>query len=243
MKYRDAYPQSLSSGDGLIYSISSIDKMPWFESDDEFKQNLERLYCTRSGFKDVIETFLLVPESKRAALISALFSDKWIRLWSNFKLAYNPLHAYTMNEKTKSTKTISESESYVHGKEVNVTENNSGTVSNAGSKSDNGTDSVFGFNSSDSVPASTESATSSTNDTETRDLQNTTHTEYSGTDTQSNNSTDTDEISIEKNGNIGYTTPQELIRQEFEIWGTPFFNIVFEDIDQFITLKVFSLVD
>ena len=220
MKYREAYPNSLSSGHGLISELSSYPDTPW---SDVIAADVERLYSVRSGFKDIIETFLLVPEQNRAALLAALYSEKWTKLWDLFKLSYNPLDAYRMRETEIGTKTVQSTRKSEYGKGV-VEVSNGSSTENYGSG-------VYGFNSENSVPSDTGTTGGSTNSR--NEITN------SGEDNHTGNSTDTDNRTIEKSGNIGYSTPQELIRQEFEIWGTAFFNIIFEDIDQFITLQVY----
>lgn len=238
MKYREAYPQTLSEGLGLISELSKHPDTPWNES---LSATAERLYGVRSGFKDVLETFLLVPQENRVALLAALYGEKWRKLWDVFKLSYNPLDAYRMTEKTDSTKTVESHNETKYGKVVDSVFNEAGTVTDNGSSSDNSNSSIYGFNSAAGAPSNAENATRSNQNTEGRDIDTTSEVTNSGTDTHTGNTTDTDNTSVEKSGNIGYTTPQELIRQEFELWGTPFFNMVFDDIDQFITIQVFKI--
>lgn len=239
MKYSELYPESTSNGEGLIATLSRIEAIPWSEYDEDLKLNLERLYGVRSGFKEVIDAFILVPEVSRAALLSALYADKWRRLWDNFKLSYNPLDAYKVSEKINSIKKRETTLKIAYGRETDSTSNDVGKVINTGTTSDDVNSKTFGFNSEAAVPVDVDSSAGSYQDTENRDIDLTTHTANSGEDNHTDNSTDTDESTVDKSGNIGYTSPQELIRQEFEIWGTPFFNLVFADIDQFITIQVY----
>lgn len=43
-----------------------------------------------------------------------------------------------------------------------------------------------------------------------------------------------------RSGNIGVTTNQQMLQQEFELWKWNFFTQVFEDVDKFLVLSVYS---
>lgn len=76
---------------------------------------------------------------------------------------------------------------------------------------------------------------------ETRDSVGSRNVTNAGQDEKNHNTTEDEDYSYTKKGNIGYTTPQELIRQDMALWATPFFDIVFSDIDEFIMLQTFTV--
>lgn len=56
----------------------------------------------------------------------------------------------------------------------------------------------------------------------------------------SDSSTGSEDILRNRSGNIGQNTYQELLQQEFELWKWNFFFRVFEDVDKFLVLSVYS---
>ena len=301
--YREAYPNSLTDGIGLISELATLGNIPWSVLSEETKQDIERAYNIRSGFKTILETLLLAPELQRAKLISAMYAEKWNKLWDIYHMDYDPLHAYVVNEtgnrSTDSTAQetdkfgkvvmtldthegtvsttddvdVSNNETVTtdYGKTKNEQTTDSGTTETYGRAEDNSTDKVYGFNSVDPSNAASSntlndnletvdrdlSGTRQTTDggqdksikvdtesrdrtlTETRDLDDSRTETNSGQDETSRSENRGEDWTINKTGNIGYTTPQKLIREEFDIWRTPFFAIVFEDIDAFCTISVY----
>lgn len=301
--YRETYPNSLPDGIGLISALGTLENIPWSVLSDEIKQDIERAYNIRSGFKTMLDTLLLAPELQRAKLISAMYSEKWTKLWRIHHMEYDPLHAYVVNEtgnrSTDSTAQetdkfgkvvmtldthegtvsttddvdVSNNETVTtdYGKTQNEQTTDSGTTETYGRAEDNSTDKVYGFNSVDPSNAASSntlndnletvdrdlSGTRQTTDggqdksikvdtesrdrtlTETRDLDDSRTETNSGQDETSRSENRGEDWTINKTGNIGYTTPQKLIREEFDIWKTPFFAIVFEDIDAFCTISVY----
>lgn len=78
-------------------------------------------------------------------------------------------------------------------------------------------------------------------ETETQNLAGTVDT----TDTRTDNLTRTSEEqsettrSLEKNGNIGFNTPQEMLVADLELWQWNFFKSVFDDIDSVLTMSIY----
>ena len=146
-----------------------------------------------------------------------------------------------------------------YGKTETVNGTDTGTVDNTNTTTADSGASVYGFNSTSAVPS--EKVLDNTNETakETRNLSSSNTQVDSGTDTVTSihedtgkdtitNSgednktfagTETEDVTERREGNIGYTTPQELMRQEFELWARPYFDIVFADIDNLITVMVY----
>lgn len=241
MKYSELYPQSMSAGIGLISALGAIESIPWNTLSPEALQDVERAYYVRSNFKTVIDSFILADDSARARLISALFAQKWSKLWKDFSLEYDPLHAYIVEETGERDKVVEAKQTDAYGREVVVNGTDTGTVENSGSESLNGSSGIYGFNSVSAVPSDTQTDLTTTLDTETRNLANSNTTVNSGQDIRDNNDKENETYSVTKKGNIGYSTPQKLLREDLELWIEPFFGIVFSDIDSFITIQVYDL--
>lgn len=127
---------------------------------------------------------------------------------------------------------------------------------------------TYGFNSQEKVPTAVQIETgedthSGTDTTTTTDhsTSDTTGTSKSDTTTHVNGTIDitskdvradktvegtldtnegTEDIQCTRSGNVGQNSYQELLRQEFELWRWNFFTQVFEDVDKFLVLSVYS---
>lgn len=208
-------------------------------------------FMMRSGLKTP-STFVTLniqpsgsPNTQRIAqILWDINGQNWKRLWDAYMLEYSPIENYsiaetidrdqtddrTINKKgtaneTTTDKTVSELE---HGESINGTRNTSNTT--------------HGFNSIDSVPTTGQ-------DVEWTEV-------HSGTDTTTTNSNGTlegessedttdnavlnEKIVRNRAGNIGQTSYQDLLAQEFELWKWNFFEVVFEDCDRFLCLSVYD---
>lgn len=236
-RYLDLYPNSLSLGEGLFSALSETD-VPWATLDEDSKSALEIAYGLRSGNKVLMSLFAQVSENNRVKFLKEFYLEKWTKLWNDYKLEYEPLDGYIVNETGSNTKNINKEETTEFGKIVNETGTDTGTVGVNGSTTSNGTDSIYGFNSVEAVPADSNTDNDISNSTETRDLEATRSTTNSGEDNVNGTESETGSYTIKKTGNIGYTTPQEMLRQDFELWKEPYFNQVFADIDSYIMLSI-----
>ena len=81
--------------------------------------------------------------------------------------------------------------------------------------------------------------TRNTSDTENRNLTNSKNITNAGQDEKTMSGDETENYTYTKKGNIGYSTPQKLLREDIELWSKSFFEIVFSDIDSFITIQVY----
>lgn len=241
--YRETYPNSLSDGSGLITAISNTVLCPWNSNqpDDPFYLSLERAYNVRSGFKTLIPSFEILPENVRASMILDFYLQKWEKLFSDYTREYNPLDGYTLTETGHRERDIDTSHTTDYGRTNGRTETDTGTVGNVGSDNMNTSNSVYGFNSTTGVPSNTGNETTTSSGTETRDLIRTTNDEAGGQDTRTGTDKEVEEYSYTKTGNIGYTSPPDLMRRDLELWSefSSFFEIVFSDIDRMITISVY----
>lgn len=197
-------------------------------------------------------------------------SYKYETLLATESFDYNPIENYNMTEsESGSFDKGQEVDTTLHGHQLQRTHANSDTLtlntlegresaahitgsssSTEGARSDSTTKSVYGFNSTDPVPADVESfskgaqqnsATSGSDSTGGETIQRTgTETNaHSGTITDANSGTDTMTSGTRKDthassksraGNIGVMSTQDLIRQQREIAEFSFLKILTEDL-------------
>ena len=150
-----------------------------------------------------------------SSIIENRFGAKWNRIYSALNSVYNPLENYNMSE----TRTPNLTET----RTPNLTQ--SETASNTSSTDvENG---VYGFNSTNSNP-STDSTGSQT------DSLNRTNTE-TGTETKTNTGTE----SLSRSGNIGVTSSQQLLESELELRKYDFYQMIYNDVDSILCLKIY----
>lgn len=238
--YLELYPES-QQGNGLIRAISEHGA-PWMPMTEQDITTLEQLFSVRSGFKTITPAFVVADDDSRARMLLMLYKEKWKRLWNDFKLEYNPLDAYRVDETITRDKDTTNENSTNYGKISETNSTDAGNVTTTESDTRAVLSGIYGFNTVGvSVPSDVSDDSGSSNSKETRDLEASSTTSNSGTDTTNTTFTEDETTTTNRSGNIGYTTPQELLRQDIELWGIPFFNLVFDDIDSFITLQVYSI--
>lgn len=146
----------------------------------------------------------------------------------------------------------------------NDTVTNTGTTTDT-NKNENGTtetkNQIYGFNSTDAADDSTSTTTVNQTITDTREdnlTATTTHglktddtrnmsntTTYGRTDTENIDITEKTDYNnnenrtLKRHGNIGVTTSQQMIESELELRKKFFYEIVFRDIDHYLTLSVY----
>lgn len=240
MKYHELYPDSLTLGIGIVTAISVIEDIPWNTLSAAEIMDLERAYALRSANKILVSTFAVAPPEVRERMICTFFKHKWKKLWDIHHLEYNSLDAYTVTEKGSKSVDVSNSGNVIFGKEVSDTVSDTGTVETVKSDTNTSSDSVYGFNSALPVPSTTGTDSISGKDTETRNLSGSHTIKNSGKDESSGTSKESITYEYDKKGNIGYSTPQKMLKEELSLWATPFFETVFDDIDSIITLSVYE---
>lgn len=161
-------------------------------------------------------------------ILHTKFHDKWKLLSDTLNMDYDVLKPYQMQNEENSTDNLT-------SKGVDT---GSGTTKNTGTNSadttSDGKDNIYGFNSSDAVPADTNSNTvntsgnSSDNGEYTRENTN----DYSRDSTNHKNST--------RSGNIGNKTAPELIEEQRELLQFQIFDIIFQDLDTVLTRSMYN---
>lgn len=239
-KYIELYRNSPSNGEGLILSLSIIPNIPWYGLSNDEARNLERNYYLRSGNKRVSSVFETISEEYRPQLISQMFAEKWTRLWEDYKTRYETLSPYNITETGNDSKIVDTDTITKHGKVVDETATDTGTVETESNSNGSDNQNIFGFNSTTAVGANSSTDTDKSDSKETRDLSATRKQTNSGEDVIDGSEIETGEHTITKKGNLGTHTPQKLIMENFELWKTPYFEKVFSDIDAYIMLQVYD---
>lgn len=203
-----------------------------------------------------------------ANLIYTLYNNKWERLWTITQSEYNPIENYNMVEEGTDTdeivhgETVTRTDNLTHAKTgteqqaPNVTETETPNITET--KTPNLTrtleENIYGFNSTQETPANSGTETNTGTDTTTRTGTNTntrtgtdtktynTNDADTGTQTHAHTGTDTNTKTheLERHGNIGVTTTQQMIQSEIELWQWDFFNnVLFPDIDRVMAIKIY----
>lgn len=192
-----------------------------------------------------------VGRDKVAKIIYSMFKHKWVMLWNAMFAEYSPISNYDMTE-TETTERNNEggtSDTINITKTADETITDSGSNTNTGTITDSGTqhniDGVWGFNSS----ASSDSQETEISDSNIRtnniseSTQNSRTVDNDESETHTNTGTHNDEMTetrtLQRSGNIGVTTSQQMIQSEIELRKTRYFDIVFEDIDSFMCLPIY----
>lgn len=239
MRYNEYYPSSLTEGLGLISGLSTIIDIPWHGDVDI--ANIEMAFALSYGDHTIRPTFLKLTGENQIKTVAKMFSQKWNKLWNIYRVEYNMLDAYIVNESGNDSKDKKSTKTRRHGHTVTDETTNRGTVDIDIGNTETTLDSVYAFNSPElaPTPSSESRGTSHTDNLETRNLSSNTVSTHGGEDSDSIVDEESGKYTITKTGNIGYSTPQEMLKQELELWGEPFFKQVFMDISRFIFIQVY----
>lgn len=254
MKIKEAFSQW-----GLFTAFENLTNRPPPWSGDITPLLFDIRYRTRSGDKTAskfLEYFTPLDATKinlLASYLADVYYSNWERLYNTLKLEYNPISNYDMTEtetvsdtgeNTKQqTTTDTATESRSDTSESEATNNTTNTNTLNGTQTGKKT----GFNSGsfvdDTQQLNNQTESGATNNTSTAETSssktgslNSTNT-INGTDTTSKNI----ERELNRSGNIGVTTSQQMIESERELYLWKFFDVVFADIDKILTLKVYEM--
>lgn len=237
--YREIYPNSLIGGEGIISQISMLESSPWFGVSDQDSMHLEIAFNIYCGNRQLIPSIEILTEEQRVKMLLSYFKDKWQKLWNVYKVEYNMLDAYIVKEQGSNEKTNNRTVTEEYGHNISEHGTNTGTVDSTVTTDSNGTDNIYGFNSVSPSPSDSSVTRDVVDDSETRDLSNTHITTHGGSDERTDRDSETGTYIVSKTGNIGYTTPQDMLKAELELWGEPFFKQVYSDVAKFIMYQVY----
>lgn len=196
-----------------------------------------------------------------------LYGNSWNKLYNVMSLSYNPISNYDMTESETSNGTVDTThtgtDTTLRTGTDTLSQTGTDTVAKTGTDNhstssvvDNDattTNSVYGFNSSSAVPSdahsgTTDSTTTGTDnetvnltDTQTKNLQDARTLNLSDANTKnlSDNSSSESERTLTRSGNIGVTTSQQMVESEINLWQWKFFEQVFRDLDNVLTLAIY----
>ena len=198
----------------------------------------------------------LLTETEKTLLatsILAVCGVNWGKQWETLSFVYNPIENYSMTEEMTNDETIdaygktrTRTDNLSHtktGTETRTPDLTDVTTPNLSTTSDN---SVYGFNSSTSVPTGKQAQNSTGTNTVTQTGTDTNTYNTTVADTGTINETDggqdthTRNYHLTRSGNIGVTTSQQMIQSERDLWVWNFFHeVVFPDIDRVLTLQIY----
>lgn len=232
----ELYPDTFS-GSGLLSAISDIESCPWHSSVD--KTDVEIQYAVVSSQKQIVSNFEKVSVELRPKVVLAYFIDKWKRLYDTYKLEYNALSPYSVKEVGEHSQMNTREETTNFG--GTISESGSGNTTSGSTENYESTvnSAIYGFNSTDASPSDNSVTTDEKHNTLNQDTTNSRSVENGGSDSFTRNDDETRNYTVNKTGNLGFITPQDMIDKEFNVWATPFFKKVFEDVNSIITLKIY----
>lgn len=246
IKLNDFYNNWLT-GDGVFTDLDSFD-VPWKSEEEtytDFRNSLNYTYHgNHSGDKNispVVYNFLKnETENAREKLANMLFTiygENWRKLWEALQIEYNPLNNYDMVENetpaevthtiapAETTETVTPAETTVESKPAKTITENEVSAFNSTSYEDSNKTTITGDTNDKGVDAFTVD-TAGTNKLEV---------DTAGSDVF----TVQNERTLTRSGNIGVTTSQQMLESEIKLRKWTFFNSVFNDIDNILTLSIY----
>lgn len=230
----------LTDGDGIIKTLfDKYGEELTFITADNVVTMSQDYYLYHSGEKKVSPVYQKLVDGgeedvieKIADIIYNKYHDKWMRLYSVLvESEYAPLENYNMLEVETPNLTDTETPNITHS-DTQTQQTNITTTGNS-----NNDTSVYGFNSANATPQSESGATSSA--TTSGDAEDNVITK-TGTETGTRTTAHTGTKRLERSGNIGVTTSQQMLESEVTLRQRyNFYNIVYQDIDKVFTLSVY----
>ena len=243
-KLNDVYP-NWATGDGVFTDLNALD-VPWkTDADTNLYKKLNMSYHgAYSGDKNVspiVYKFLKSEDenarTKLANIIFTMYADKWGKLWDLTQIEYNPLENYNMVETetpaeithtvtpAETTETITPAETTTETKPAKVVNENTVSAFNSDSYVDNEKTTTTG-DASDKGTESIDVDTAGSNKIEV---------DAAGSDVL----TVQNDRELTRAGNIGVMSSQALYQSELELRKWLYYESVFKDIDNILTLSIY----
>lgn len=240
-KLNDIYPELLY---GVIYNFTDS-MLPPLLNVVKFDMSVE--YMSRSGTKAIStlvenllqeyplrhvineytgDSFYMISSQAQTNILKTLearFKTKWQKLYETITAEYDALNPYDMTINEETTDTLTSSGTNLSNKVDTGTKSSNETVS--GERDD----SLYGFNSPQSVP--TDESQTSSESTVNDEVSNNSTIETSNEYTRSNPTT----RELTRKGNIGNITKQELLEKERDVWQWQIWDVIFKDLDSVLT--------
>ena len=263
-KLNDVYDEWLTGG-GVFSDLNNLD-VPWKdETKPTLAATLDMTYHgAHSGDKNISPLVYKImnaegvttPKAKLADILFNMFGDKWVRDWEIMQSEYNPIENYNMVE----TETPAEITHTITPAETTETITPAGTT-NTTKPAETTTTSkpakitteneISAFNSSSYSDDTKVTVTGDNNDKGSTQLTvNIAGSDTFRVDTAGTNSVDVDtagsdvltvqnDRELTRSGNIGTTTTQMMIESELKLREWLYFEHVFKDIDNILTLSIY----
>lgn len=176
-------------------------------------------------------------------VVLSMYKINWTKLWQAVNQDYDATSNYNITEITSDTEgttqsgTISYKKNQINESKNTNNDSNNSTINNVASN-DN---SLYGFNSEDSVKSSSDDGTSTKTETgsNTSSSDGTNKFTADDSDVSNNTKTVTNEHTMTKKGNIGVMTYQSMLKSEIEVRKWNFFEQVFSDVDSILALSIY----
>lgn len=168
------------------------------------------------------------------AMIHQRFAVKWKKIYDALMTNYKPLENYDMEE--KETPDITNTRSI----NTDLTEERKVNTDLTTSTENDITDSdIYGFNSGNPNPSG--KITRNGDVVVTGDADDNVETTHTTGDADDNVITDKESgtRTLERHGNIGVTTSQQMLQSEFEVRKYDFYKMIYSDIDSILCLKTY----
>ena len=239
MRLIDAFP-SWMTGRGIFAQLG--DWTPWAEDESISPTALDIAYLGgESGYKEtspLLDKLMGFPNQiplsdvqvqRVVDAIKAMYALDWLKMWEAIHAEYNPLENYSMVEDGNDTD--SGSETLTMGKGT-TTENaaNIDTASNVKT-----VNRVVPFGGNNPVETDENESDSSTS---AEEVHNYGKTIVTGEDENTTEFGKVVDRHLERSGNIGVTTSQQMLDSELELRKKHYFSIVFADLDALLTSPI-----
>lgn len=235
--------------DQMIFDVLDQYNPKWSGVYNNTQLNL--LYLNHSGSRNVSPLItrmlkgdaVLSSEARDwiGSLLNIMYMKNWDYVWEALLGNYNPLENYSMLEDETTSDTREETNATTSNNTTNNTETITGTTTSRTEDTSDNLDKVYAY---DSEVAKNDSSSNSSSNTSSNSSNNES-TENTGTNNTTSNSTsnsnNTATRKMNRHGNIGVKSSQQLIREEIELRKFKFFDIVFRDIDELLCSHIVSI--
>ena len=263
----EAFPQ-WSTGNGIFKALANLN-VPW-ASDVESEILDVDFFGNYAGEKVVAPLLYQYFYQNNAQELTEVqiqflakiaifrYGKNWKALYDTLSFEYNPINNYDMTETESingtNTGTVKNEGSIQYGKkDTHTDEGNNSQIVKGTTTPDTETNTIRQVNAFDSGKwadseheTQNQTGTVSNDTTSTNTINDTLTIQSEGTDT--NNNTRTDDLShtvqreLKRSGNIGVTTSQQMIQSERELWLWKFFDSVYADLAELLTISVYPSI-
>lgn len=254
MKFNDAWGWDVDNSGIFSVMEDAITEAPEWLTDTDIldmlyheEHSAEKLAAPIVDRKALSNTDNRLTSVQRISLVKMLYlkyGKTWDRLWRLYNIEYDPIENYSMTEKETPNITKTHKGDITRGvSEDFKTTETIGTDTDMLVSTEDETDrATFGYNSSTPVPSGLDEITSSTRTSGEADKNKSTReVTQDGTTNEGHDFTDTETGTrqLERSGNIGVTTSQQMAESEIALWKWNFYDSIMRDIDSMLTLSIY----